>query len=185
VERGFPITDAIHPSENRYMNRGAEMNNRGPLRDNRFYTYQGFHGCESVCRIRIYDLEHATVVLATECRETYDTSITNMAEYLATIVCAEDKILPERLRWITHYPRKPWERSDVSEFELVRFTVAPHVRPDAPRSWSALWEQVEEVCRPTYYLTCPTWAPISRAEVEALIGEALEELAADVGTAKE
>ena len=160
------------------------MNNRGPLRENRVYTYQGFHGGESVCRIRIYDLEHATVVLATECRETYDTSITNMAEYLATMVCAEYKIRPDRLRWIAHYPRTPWERSDVAEFELVRFTVAPHVRPDAPRSWSALWAQVEEVCRPTCYLTCPTWAPISRAEVETLIGEALAELAADVGTAQ-
>jgi hypothetical protein len=160
------------------------MNNRGPLRENRVYTYQGFHGCESVCRIHIYDLEHATVVLATECRETYDTSITNMAEYLATMVCAEYEILPDRLRWIAHYPRKPWERSDVSEFDLVRFTVAPHVRPDAPRSWSALWAQVQEVCRPTCYLTCPTWTPISRAEVEALIGEALEELEADVGTAE-
>jgi hypothetical protein len=160
------------------------MNNREPLREHRVYTSQGFHGGESVCRIRIYDREHATVVVATECRETYDTSITNMAEYLATLVCAEYQIRPERLRWIAHHPRKPWERAAVSEFELVRFTVAPHVRPDAPRSWSALWDQVEEVCRPTCYLTYPTWAPISRAAVEALIGEALDELQADVGTAQ-
>ncbi len=161
------------------------MNHRGPLRDNRVYTSQGFHGGESVCRIRLYDLEHATVVVATECRETYDTSLTNMAEYLATLVCAEYQIQPDRLRWIAHYPRKPWERSDVSEFELVRFTVEPRVRPDAPRSWAALWDQVEAVCRPTCYFTGPTWTPISRAEVEALIGEAVEELAANVGTAQE
>jgi hypothetical protein len=166
------------------MSGGAEMNNRGALREDRFYTSQGFHGCESVCRIRLYDLEHATVVLATECRETYDTAVTNMAEYLATMVCAEYRILPDRLWWIAHYPRQPWERSDVSEFELVRFTVEPRVRPDVPRYWSALWDQVEEACRPAFYLTCPTWAPISRAEVEALIGRALEGLAADVGTAE-
>jgi hypothetical protein len=161
------------------------MKNRGPLRENRVYTSLGFHGGESVCRIRLYDLEHATVVVATECRETYDTSLTNMVEYLATLVCAEYQIRPDRLRWIAHYPRKPWERSDVAEFELVRFTVAPHVRPDAPRSWAALWEQVEEACRPTCYLTCPTWAPISRAEVETLIGEALGELEADLGRGEE
>jgi hypothetical protein len=161
------------------------MNNRGPLRENRLYTYQGLHGCESVCRIRIYDLEHATMVLATECRETYDTAITNMAEYLATMVCAEYKIRPDRLRWIAHYPRKPWERLDVSEFELVRFTVVPHVRPDSPRYCDALWERVQEVCRPTFYLAYPQWTPIPRAEVEALIREALEELEADAGTAEE
>jgi hypothetical protein len=161
------------------------MNNRGPLRENRLYTYQGLHGCESVCRIRIYDLEHATMVLATEYRETYDTAITNMAEYLATMVCAEYKIRPDRLRWIAHYPRKPWERLDVSEFELVRFTVVPHVRPDSPRYCDALWEQVQEVCRPTFYLAYPQWTPIPRAEVEALIREALEELEADAGTAEE
>jgi hypothetical protein len=161
------------------------MNNRGPLREDRLYTYQGLHGCESVCRIRIYDLEHATMVLATEYRETYDTAITNMAEYLATMVCAEYKIRPDRLRWIAHYPRKPWERLDVSEFELVRFTVVPHVRPDSPRYCGALWEQVQEVCRPTFYLAYPQWTPIPRAEVEALIREALEELEADAGTAEE
>jgi hypothetical protein len=161
------------------------MNNRGPLRENRLYTYQGLHGSESVCRIRIYDLEHATMVLATECRETYDTAITNMVEYLATMVCAEYKIRPDRLRWIAHYPRKPWERLDVSEFELVRFTVVPHVRPDSPRYCDALWEQVQEVCRPTFYLAYPQWTPIPRAEVEALIREALEELESDAGTAEE
>ena len=47
--------------------------------DTRF-SYRGCHGCESLCRLRVYEEPgKPAVVIATELEENPGTSITNMA----------------------------------------------------------------------------------------------------------
>ena len=64
------------------------------------YEYKGFHGCLSVCNLEI----HQNLVIATEREDNEGTSITNMAEQLATAICKQFNISPRNLIWIEHYP---------------------------------------------------------------------------------
>lgn len=131
------------------------------------HRYHGFRGCESRCRIRIYDPTPAgvPVVIATELDDNPGTSITNLAEQLAAEVLVRH--LPHRdgaeppLLWIEHYPPRRYVR-DEHDYDLVRFA-----------HWNPRWQRkpfghVLEVGQ-------PSWFPLSRAEVEALIGEPLPE----------
>ena len=68
------------------------------------YHYKGYHNYDSYCYLTI----RGAVVLASEppIGEDCGTSITNMAEHLATRVCHRYSIDPKFLIWIEHYPRK-------------------------------------------------------------------------------
>ena len=74
------------------------------------HEYRGYHTPGVVCRVRIYERPGAApVIVATELPENQNTSITNMAEYLAAEVSARylpgvldsDQIRP--FIWIEHY----------------------------------------------------------------------------------
>ena len=62
------------------------------------YTYKGFHGCHSQCKLEIIE----NLVIATEIPENEGTSITSLAAQLATRVCQEFAIMPSHLIWIEH-----------------------------------------------------------------------------------
>ena len=80
------------------------------------YPYTGFHGCDSTCNLEIIK----NLVIATEIPENEGTSITNMAEHLATRICQEFNIEPSHLIWIEHYA----ERGDYPEsYDLVQFNL--------------------------------------------------------------
>ena len=64
----------------------------------------GFGAWESLCRLRIYETPEQAVVIATELPENTGTSITNAAEYLATMVVEQYELRPHTLVWIEHYP---------------------------------------------------------------------------------
>ena len=64
------------------------------------YEYKGFGGCDCVCNLEI----HQNLVIITEREDNEGTSITNMAEQLATAICQQFGIAPARLIWIEHYP---------------------------------------------------------------------------------
>ena len=66
------------------------------------YNYTGFHGCDSKCELQIIN----NLVIATEIPENEGTSVTNMAEHLATMVCQTFGIEPKHLIWIEHYPER-------------------------------------------------------------------------------
>lgn len=81
------------------------------------FKYKGFHGCDCVCDIEVYD----NIVIATEISQNEGTSITNVAEDLAKQVCDKFAIQYDLLTWIEHYPR----RLGMSEtFDLVKFNVS-------------------------------------------------------------
>ena len=65
------------------------------------YEYTGFHGCVSVCNLEIYN----NLVICSERADNEGTSITNMAEHLATeTISKQFDITPSQLIWVEHYP---------------------------------------------------------------------------------
>lgn len=69
------------------------------------YEYEGFGGCESRCRIRIFrPPDGPPVVIATEAAGTNPgTSITNMTAEIATDVTRIHHLAGEPFVWIEHY----------------------------------------------------------------------------------
>lgn len=88
------------------------------------YHYKGFFGCDSQCDIELHRHKDFDVIVATEISSNEGTSITNMAEQLATLVCKAFDIVPARLVWIEHYPERPigTRESFKESFDLVNFT---------------------------------------------------------------
>ena len=77
------------------------------------FDYQGYYGCKSHCTLEII----GNLVIATEHKDNNGTSITNMAEHLATRVCYAYQIDPQKLIWIEHYPERgnEWMHQPIPE----------------------------------------------------------------------
>jgi hypothetical protein len=83
------------------------------------HHYKGYWSDGGRCRIRIYREEgRAPVVICSQPPDNPNTSITNMAEYLAAEVI-EGHRLPAPLKWIEHYPE---HEGEIGEYSLVRFS---------------------------------------------------------------
>lgn len=68
------------------------------------FRFSGFHGCQCICSLEILTLaDGRTAVIATELEDNPGTSITNVAENLASEVCDRFGIDPQQLIWIEHY----------------------------------------------------------------------------------
>lgn len=114
------------------------------------YPYRGFHGCASWCGLEIIRLRDGrTVVIATEVEDNPGTSVTNMAEGLASRVCAEFTINPRSLVWIEHYGYpSAFPAGNPRTFDLVTFARPmagdgapfgdPKWRPMSEGDWRAL-----------------------------------------------
>jgi hypothetical protein len=92
------------------------------------------------------------VVICSQLPDNDNTSVTNMAEYLAAEVIEGHK-LPTPLTWIEHYPE---HEGEIGEYSLVRFS-----------SW-----RVEEACMGGVWwcgVRSPTWSPLGSEEVEFLL----------------
>jgi len=93
------------------------------------YEFHGYHTPGGVCRIRIYEKPADTpVIIATELPDNPNTSVTNMAEYLAAEIIA--KHFPQRFEeerpvtWIEHYPpiEVRGKRGKKDEYSVVEFS---------------------------------------------------------------
>ena len=83
------------------------------------HYYRGYWSDGGKCRIRIYQEDgHAPVVICSQLPDNENTSVTNMAEYLAAEVISEYK-LTAPLTWIKHYPE---HKGEIGEYSLVRFS---------------------------------------------------------------
>jgi hypothetical protein len=117
------------------------------------HRYRGYWSDRGRCRIRIYREEgRVPVVICSQPPDNPDTSVTNMAEYLAAEVMREHK-LPSPLIWIEHYPE---HEGAIGEYSLVRFSD---------------WE-LEEVCLGgiwRFRIGAPSWSHPRAEEVEVLV----------------
>ena len=92
------------------------------------FRYKGFHGCDSHCLISMYEHEVRTVIVCQEADDNEGTSITNMAEHIATYVCRDYEIDMGNMIWIEHYP----PRKDSV------------LRPEPDGSWDLCWFTIVE-----------------------------------------
>lgn len=105
------------------------------------HFYRGLHGSPSVCRIRVYrGSGDATLVIASELPDNPGTSITNVAEMLATEM--EWRHCPDpgdRMIWIEHYPVREALRGMRADehFALVTF-----LRGDDGQLHSPRWQHI-------------------------------------------
>ena len=117
------------------------------------HHYRGCWSDGGRCRIRIYREDgHAPVVICSQLQDNENTSVTNMAEYLAAEVIKEHK-LPTPLTWIEHYPE---HEGAVGEYSLVRVS-----------SW-----ELTAVCLGGVWrcrVGSPRWSPLRPEEVDVLI----------------
>ena len=83
------------------------------------HYYRGYWSEGGKCRIRIYRTHgHELVMICSQLPENKNTSVTNMAEYLAAEVIDEhDSHTP--LVWIEHYAE---HKGEIGEYSLVKFT---------------------------------------------------------------
>ena len=91
------------------------------------YNYKGYNDCDCHC----YLMVAGSAVLCTQTHDNHGTSITNMAETLATRVCREWNIPFASLVWIEHYERDEYDkRNGLKEtFDLVEFGVVNRANP--------------------------------------------------------
>lgn len=125
------------------------------------FECEGYHGCASLFRVRIYAPEDdadggkrspATLVILSEIPQNMGTSVTNICEQLAGRVVRCYNLQPVRCMWVEHY-----EREDVCHDDFCRITFAPGEGRELFAS--------------------PAWSPLSRAAVEdAIGGELIERL---------
>ena len=117
------------------------------------HYYRGYWSEGGKCRIRIYQEDgRAPVVICSQLPDNDNTSVTNMAEYLAAEVI-EEHGLPTPLIWVEHYLE---HKEEIGEYSLVRFS-----------GWD-----LEEVCVGgawRYRIGTPAWSRLSHKEVGVLV----------------
>ena len=83
------------------------------------HLYRGYWSAGGRCRIRIYQEDgRAPVIICAQLPDNDNTSVTNMAEYLAAEVI-EEHGLSTPLRWLEHYPE---HEGEIGEYSLVKFS---------------------------------------------------------------
>ena len=109
------------------------------------YNYTGFYGSYSICDLEIIK----NLVIATEIPENEGTSITNIAEHLATQVCQEFDIDPKHLIWIEHYPQRGERKEYPESYDLVQFNLNANGVLSDPR-WTGISKEVVDAFLTTH-----------------------------------
>lgn len=140
------------------MDRPLPFPTATPTHDYR-YTFRGYHSDGAICRVRIFEPSgRPPVIMVTELPENPNTSVTNMAEYLAAELLErhfpERVGLPEPVVWIEHYPPRGKEGDD---FDRVTFD-----------DWRPRNDRFHNVWRRR--AGDPDWRRLAPDEVVALIG---------------
>ncbi len=129
------------------------------------FEYRGFRGCQSFCDLEIIPVKDGrTVAIAIEREDNRGTSVTNVAEHLASYVCDRFRIDPEKLVWIEHYgypdpvnPKRP------REYDIVTFE---RREPERIR-WSDTVLRANPYGWPGYFQD-PVWRPMREEDWNAL-----------------
>lgn len=123
------------------------------------YRYRGHWTDGGVCRVRVYEAPGATpVLLVTELPENENTSVTNMAEYLAAELIARH--FPHRFEdaepviWVEHYPQGRGQRETYDRVIFASYVPMPCFS-------SGVWR---------VRLGEPMWRPIARDSIAHIVG---------------
>ena len=104
------------------------------------FDYFGYHGCESYCYLEIH--KSVVIAIAPPINEEAGTSITNLAEHLATRVCHRFNIDPKFLIWVEFYPKYDKEAYLFGKpsYDLVQFNLVD--TQYGPRFISPRWTRI-------------------------------------------
>ena len=129
------------------------------------HAYRGYYDEGGICRVRLFQKEHLPPVVAvSQLDENRNTSITNMAEYLAAEIST--KHFPERLEtpepfvWLEHYSHP--EEEDPSLREIWSRVTFDSYTPRLVTLGGVLRTR----------LGLPRWKYLPSPQVARLIGEA-------------
>lgn len=118
------------------------------------FSYPGYHGCPSLCRLRIYEPENTAaspwVVIASELPDNPGTSVTNACERIATEVWHKLERPDSGMVFVEHYP----DRAFVG------------TKPLFAERYDIVWFQTDL----WHNLRAPRWRASCRNEIEELIG---------------
>ena len=122
------------------------------------HRYRGYWSEGGQCQIRIYRGEgQPPVVVCSQLPDNTNTSVTNMAEYLAAEI-SEEHALPTPLLWLEHYPE---HEGRIGEWSWVRFS-----------TWEAEEVSLGGVRRRR--VGPPRWSHLDPEEAERLMGTGRE-----------
>lgn len=127
------------------------------------WHYKGYHGCKSVCYLRLYQptgqSDQAAVAVFTELAGNSGTSITNRIEVLATMA---------------------WEflqRPEVAPTVVEHYPARGHYNPHTEKwQFPEQLDLLEFSRKPDGSFEKPRWRRVPRESVEALIGQPLRAL---------
>src|SRR5919107_6066056 len=118
------------------------------------HHYRGYWSDGGKCRIRIYREDgQPPVVICSQLPDNSNTSVTNMAEYLAAEIVKEHG-LSTALTWLEPYPE---HEGEIGEYSLVRFS-----------SWTPEEAYLGGVWR--HRIGSPAWSPLRPEEAQAVLG---------------
>jgi len=128
------------------------------------FEFRGFQGKPAICQLEILQLRDGRrAVIATEREDNPGTSVTNVAEHLASHVCDHFGIEPDKLVWIEHYGYPVHGVKRERTYDLVTFS-----RRNPER---VLWSQAVLRYKPDGwpgYFADPDWKPMDAADWSAL-----------------
>lgn len=118
------------------------------------YEYKGFHGGDCVCDIEVYN--NLVIAEVTNTEDNEGTS-TNMAEHLATAICKQFDISPDKLIWIERYTTNSYVDGDDEDerLSLVQFNL----------NVDGFFQSKHTPVK----FSNPRWVPIEKRVVDALI----------------
>ena len=120
------------------------------IHDGTRVVHDGYHLCPTYlgqtidCRVRIIESHWNTVVIATDLSDSPRFSITRHSEDLASMICTQFGLDPDRLLWIEHLPARADLGLTEDLYDLVHFN------------------------RDGRTLSSPYWIPLTYDEVEIL-----------------
>ena len=86
------------------------------------YPYKGYGDRPAKCGLDVFRHQDFALVIATELEDNPGTSVTNMAEGLATKVCKDLGIAARSLVWVEHYPPRGLRQSGHDgAWDMVQF----------------------------------------------------------------
>lgn len=86
------------------------------------FEYEGYHGCESFCKVEIYGKNKLALVVMTELKNNPGTSVTNRSEAIASMVVTRYGLAPSRTLFIEHYDHNSYHGgNDKPTYSMVTY----------------------------------------------------------------
>jgi hypothetical protein len=120
---------------------------------------------ESKCRMRVFEYDGRQIAVASELEDNEGTSVTNAAEYIATLAIGQYGLDMRRLLWVEHYPARLLHKNKFGpddmvpeSFDIVYFdTIAKPSRLD-PKKVDVRFVK-------------PSWKRLKPVEINSLVGQ--------------